>query len=143
MRFNDNGPPRDNGAIEYQQVLEQAHFDRFAALSGDHNPIHVNPDYAAGTRFGATVSHGMLLFTALRGLIARHYPGAELESQDLMFPAPAFAGEPITLQLEVLAPPADDRLELRTRVRNGSGEPCLEGRCRLRLNHRPDQEARP
>ena len=33
MRFNDNGPPRDNGAIEYQQVLEQAHFDRFAALA--------------------------------------------------------------------------------------------------------------
>ncbi|MCU5787190.1 MaoC/PaaZ C-terminal domain-containing protein [Alloalcanivorax marinus] len=130
------------GGIEYEQVLEQAHFDRFAALSGDHNPIHVDPDFAAGTRFGATVSHGMLLFTAVRGLIAHNYPGAELESQDLMFPNPAFADEPLTVHLDIVAPPADDRLELITRVENASGQACLEGRCRLKLNRDANQEVR-
>ena len=54
--------------MERDLSFSQADFHRFARLSGDHNPIHVDPDYAAGTRFGATVSHGMLLFSAVRGL---------------------------------------------------------------------------
>ncbi|MFP1682821.1 MaoC/PaaZ C-terminal domain-containing protein [Alloalcanivorax sp. C16-1] len=141
--FDDDDYEQEIGGTEYEQVLEQAHFDRFAALSGDHNPIHVDPDYAAGTRFGATVSHGMLLFTAVRGLIAHNYPGAELESQDLMFPNPAFAGEPLTVHLDIVAPPANDRLELITRVENESRQVCLEGRCRLKLNRKANQEARP
>ena len=90
---HDAKPTEDDrsvACIERDLVLQQSDFDRFAALSGDHNPIHVDPDYAAATRFGATVPHGMLLFTAVRGLIAGHYPGADLETQELMFPAPAW-----------------------------------------------------
>ncbi len=60
--------------MERDLSFSQEDFHRFARLSGDHNPIHVDPDYAAGTRFGATVSHGMLLFSAVRGLIHDFFP---------------------------------------------------------------------
>lgn len=76
-----------------ERTLTQADFDAFARLSGDDNPIHVDPDFSAQTRFGRTVSHGMLLFTILRGLAERLVPGARLASQSIMFPAPTFAGE--------------------------------------------------
>jgi len=33
-------------------------FDRFARLTGDDNPIHCDPVFAATTHFGATVAHG-------------------------------------------------------------------------------------
>jgi len=130
----DTRPPKKPPAMEKSFVLSQEDFDRFARLSGDHNPIHVDPDYAAGTRFGATVSHGMLLFSALRGLIHAHYPGARLESQDLKFPAPAYAGEPLTATLVVEAPVERGRVELRTRVSKGDQQLCLDGRCRLVLD---------
>ncbi|MBF5057457.1 AMP-dependent synthetase and ligase [Alcanivorax sp. 521-1] len=126
---------RSVACIERDLVLQQSDFDRFAALSGDHNPIHVDPDYAAATRFGATVPHGMLLFTAVRGLIADHYPGADLETQELMFPAPAFAGDEMLIRLSIPAPPENDHLELRTQVIRSDDQLCLDGRCRLKLNH--------
>lgn len=72
----------------------QADFDRFALLSGDDNPIHVDPFFAGRTRFGRTVAHGMLLLSILWGMLHRHLrdTGRQL-SHSLMFPNPSYAGE--------------------------------------------------
>ena len=78
-----------------ERTLTQEDFDAFARLSGDDNPIHVDPVFSARTRFGRTVSHGMLLVTVLRGLVEELVPGARQVAQKLMFPAPTFAGEPM------------------------------------------------
>ena len=75
------------------KVLPQADFDAFAELSGDDNPIHVDPIFSAKTRFGRTVSHGMLLGTVLRGLLEQLVPGGRQVEQKLMFPSPTFAGD--------------------------------------------------
>ncbi|MQP64576.1 hydratase [Niveispirillum sp. SYP-B3756] len=77
------------------RTLTQADFDLFARLSGDDNPIHVDPGFSARTRFGRTVAHGLLLCTILRGLAGRLLPGAVLLGQDIRFPAPTYAGEPM------------------------------------------------
>ncbi len=52
------------GQVEsVNRVFSQTDFDRFAALSGDDNPIHVDAEFSARTRFGRTVAHGMLLYS--------------------------------------------------------------------------------
>ena len=43
------------------RVFTQEDFDRFARLSGDDNPIHVDSEFSARHKFGRTVAHGMLL----------------------------------------------------------------------------------
>lgn len=73
--------------------FSQADFDAFAALSGDNNPIHVDPAFSAATKFGRTVAHGVLLLTVLTGLIERLRPSAVITTQDVRFPAPTFTGE--------------------------------------------------
>jgi acyl dehydratase len=40
--------------------IDQGALDRWADLSRDHNPIHVDPAYASSTRFGGTILHGHL-----------------------------------------------------------------------------------
>lgn len=76
-----------------EKALTQSDFDAFAELSGDDNPIHVDPEFCARTRFGRTVSHGMLLATVLRGLLDELLPGSRLLEQKLMFPSPTYAGD--------------------------------------------------
>ncbi|HSM30477.1 MAG TPA: MaoC/PaaZ C-terminal domain-containing protein [Woeseiaceae bacterium] len=76
-----------------EKVFTQADFDAFAELSGDDNPIHVDEAFSSMTRFGRTVSHGMLLATVLRGMLDRLVPGARQVEQKLMFPSPTYAGD--------------------------------------------------
>src|SRR5258708_27775309 len=80
------------------RTLTQADFDALARMSGDDNPIHVDPAFAARSRFGRTVAHGMMLYSVLWTLVQRHRPGARHAAQRLMFPSPAFAGEPLMFE---------------------------------------------
>jgi acyl dehydratase len=80
------------------RTLTQADFDAFARISGDDNPIHVSPEFAARTRFGRTVAHGMMLYSVLWTLMRRHRPGARHAAQSLMFPSPSFADEPLVFE---------------------------------------------
>jgi acyl dehydratase len=92
-------------------VFSQEQFDEFARLSGDDNPIHVDPVFAAGTRFGHTVAHGMFLFSVMNAELSRATDGAfGLHHQDLVFTAPAYPGRPMTLVLEPEADSVRERL---------------------------------
>jgi 3-hydroxybutyryl-CoA dehydratase len=120
--------------IREMRTFSQADFDRFAALSGDDNPIHVDPAFSAETRFGRTVAHGMLLYSALWALIRRHFPGAVQETQELMFPAPTYADEPVRLEIDVVARPSPDTVDLAARiVAARDGTLTLDGRTRISL----------
>lgn len=112
----------------------QADFDRFARLSGDDNPIHVDPAFAARTRFGRTVSHGMLLASILWGMLHRHLAGAGRQlSQSLMFPNPAFADEALRFTATV-EHAAEDRVALAIRVaRVADDAVTCEGRVEFAL----------
>ena len=122
---------------EQNFMLTQDDFDRFARLSGDHNPIHVDPEFSARTSFGRTVSHGMLLFSVVRSLLAQTWPGSTLNRQSLMFPSPAYAGEALELVVEQQSAEGN-RLILKTTITRPDGETCLTGECELTV---PGKEA--
>ncbi|WP_209424869.1 MaoC/PaaZ C-terminal domain-containing protein [Pararhodobacter sp. SW119] len=86
--------------IQADWVPTQQEFDAFARVSGDDNPIHVDPDFSSRTRFGRTVSHGMLIYTKLWAMVRQVRPELPHRLQTLMFPNPAFAGEPVTLAVQ-------------------------------------------
>jgi acyl dehydratase len=99
------------------RVLTQDDFDRFARLSRDDNPIHCDPAFARGTHFGATVAHGMLLFSLLCAQMQRGRAGPVLQlSQTLMFPQPTYVGDGVVAEL-VPGEGAAGRIALRTAIR--------------------------
>lgn len=117
--------------VSLERCFSQADFDRFARLSGDANRIHVDPAFAAQTRFGRTVAHGMLLTTVLRGLVDRLAPGGRVIEQAVMFPAPSFAAEPLRFSATLDGRTADG-LEITLEVtRLEDGVATCKGRCRM------------
>ena len=98
------------------KVFSQVDFDEFAVLSGDNNPIHTDPVFCTGTRFGRTVAHALLLCSVLRGLIEQLVPGRRLSDTALMFPAPTYAGEPMQFSVSVTGN-SDDGIELALQVK--------------------------
>jgi acyl dehydratase len=93
-----------SGPVEVATVFTQAQFDEYARLSGDDNPIHVDPQFAAQTRFGRTVAHGMFLFSALQSALANQTAEpVRLRGQEFMFTAPTYTGDPLLLSLRPTA----------------------------------------
>lgn len=122
--------------VETMRVFDQADFDRFATLSGDDNPIHVDPGFAATTHFGRTVSHGMLLYAVFAALARRHGLEAAQVGQTLTFPNPTFAGEPVRFAASVIAVDVDAVVLLQRAERLGDGAVVCEGEARYRIGGR-------
>ena len=117
------------------RALTQNDFNRFAALSGDDNPIHVDPVFSARTKFGKTVCHGMLLYTLICGALDQHFPGARQIDQDLMFPTPTFVGERVTVRLQVVdVHPTQHTARLETLITRPNGEIACHGHTTVRWN---------
>jgi acyl dehydratase len=116
--------------------LTQKDFDRFAALSGDDNPIHVDPEFAARTRFGRTVAHGMLLYAAICRVLGTQLPGPGCRQlgQSLIFRHPTYAHTEISVHLEVVDLNVSRHLaDIRTLVLLPDGKPACEGQTRVRM----------
>lgn len=111
-------------------VLEitQEHLDGFAALSGDDNPIHVDPAYAATTPFRLPVAHGMFLFSLVRAELRRRWHSAHLVEQRLMFPAPT----PVGTRVRVVLAPGGQSGRVATSVVHVDGTVGLVGECALK-----------
>lgn len=104
-----------------RRVPTQADFDLFAKVSGDDNPIHVDPVFSARTRFGRTVSHGMLLYSWAWALLKHAFPDTDPDVARLMFPNPCYAGEEIRF---LLSEPEPGQVKVRV-CRSADGAELL------------------
>ncbi|HSL30462.1 MAG TPA: MaoC family dehydratase [Anaerolineales bacterium] len=102
----------------------------FAALTGDMNPVHLDDDYAAGTRFKRRIAHGMIAAGLISSALANDLPGPGTVylSQTLLFKAPVFPGDTIMTTVEVKAVRPDKPIvTLSTICRNQDDVVVLEG----------------
>jgi 3-hydroxybutyryl-CoA dehydratase len=102
----------------------------FAELSGDRNPVHLDDEYASGTRFGRRIAHGMLAASLVSATLANELPGrgSVYLSQTLRFVAPVFPGDTVTARVEVTKVREDKPVvTLETVCTNQRGEKLIEG----------------
>jgi len=87
------------------KVITDADIRTFADLTGDHNPIHVDDEFASQTRFGQRIAHGMLSGSLISAVLANDLPGqgSIYLGQTLQFVAPVFVGDEVTARVTVRA----------------------------------------
>ncbi|MCW2314616.1 3-hydroxybutyryl-CoA dehydratase [Rhodoblastus acidophilus] len=101
----------------------------FAHLSGDHNPLHLDDDFAAQTQFGKRIAHGLFTASLISAVIGTHMPGpgAIYLQQSLTFKGPVHIGDEVIVSVEVA-----ELIERGARCKlyclaTVAGKPVLEG----------------
>jgi len=106
----------------------------FAAVSGDINPAHLNPEYADDTMFHGVIAHGMLGAALISALFGTQFPGPGTIylGQELVFTKPVRIGDTLTVLATVKEKDdAKKRVAMDCLVTNQKGDVVLKGVARL------------
>ncbi|MEW5829213.1 MAG: MaoC family dehydratase [Chloroflexota bacterium] len=133
-----NYPSRDDFIIgekaQLSRLITEADIAAMAGITGDTNPVHMDEEFAAKTRFKGRIAHGVFSAGLVSAVLGTKLPGpgAVYLKQTLNFLYPVRAGETITAEAEVSAWRADKRIvTLKTRVFNQDGRDVVEGEAVL------------
>lgn len=82
----------------------QENVNKFAEISGDNNPIHIDAEYAAKTPFGKPIVHGFFAGAVFSKVFGTQWPGEGTiyMYQDMSFRAPVFVEKEYIAKFEVL-----------------------------------------
>jgi 3-hydroxybutyryl-CoA dehydratase len=108
----------------------------FADLTSDHNPVHLDDDFAQTTRFGRRVAHGMLSASLISAALANQLPGRGTVylSQTLQFVAPVYPDDTVTARVTVMKVREDKPIvTLETVCLNQNGETLIRGEAVVML----------
>ena len=82
---------------EFSKTISESDIQTFADVSGDENPVHLNPEYAKATVFKGCIAHGILTASFVSTVIGTRMPGPGCiyVAQNLKFKAPVRAGDTV------------------------------------------------
>ena len=104
-------------------TITQGQLERYADASGDRNPLHLDPQFAAGTRFGRTIAHGMLVLAFLSEMMTQASGRLKVR-----FRAPVFPGDVVATEASLRAgEPASGQAVYDVTCRNQSKEEVITG----------------
>lgn len=120
-------------AVSYSQTITDADIKAYAGLSGDHNPVHVSSEYAASSRFGKRIAHGLMsagFFSALFGMRLPG-PGCVYVSQSLNFKRPVYIDDTVTAMVKVMSVNAVQRRVLFETLCTVGGKVVISGEAEI------------
>lgn len=124
-------------AVHFSKTLTEDDVVRFAAASGDTNPIHLDEAWAQQTRFNGRIVHGILVTGLISAALAR-LPGSVVYlSQDVEFRAPVRIDDRITATVEVAEDLGGERYRLRTTVEKDETL-VIDGEAVVLIDEAPD-----
>ena len=121
-------------ATRVRKVTE-ADVVRFAEVSGDYNPVHLDAEYAERSLFGKRIAHGFLIGSLISAVLGNDLPGpgSIYLGQTLKFLAPIHIGDTVTVTVKVVALREDKRIvTLHTECTNQHGIAVLSGEATVK-----------
>lgn len=113
----------------------------FARVTGDDQPLHLDDTFAAKTRFGKRIAHGMLSAGFISAVLGTRLAPENVVvylSQQMRFRLPVSIGDTITAEAEVTAIDPDKRIvTIRTDCLNQDGQAVVKGEATVLLDPKP------
>ena len=132
MGSQENG----NALPVVERLITQEQIARYAGASGDHNPLHLDPEFAAQTQFGGIIAHGMLTLAYVSEMLTIAFGLRWLEGGRLKvrLKAAARPGDVVRTWGKVVkngAGPDHGETECSVGISNGQGEELISGTATL------------
>lgn len=111
-----------------RQVTEED-VEKFAEITGDDNPLHLDADRAVETMFGGRIAHGMLVAGLISGALAELGDGTTIyHTQNMNFVGPVYLGDRVSVEVEVEEEQAEDLYKVWTAAKSqDTDEVVIEG----------------
>ncbi len=119
-----------NEVYTHEFQFSQEEVNQFAKVTGDNNPVHTNPEYAAKTMFKRPIMHGMLSASLFSKVFGTLFPGEGTIylKQSLNFLKPMYVDTPYDAIFTVKEVIKDkNRAVIETVIRNKEGLTCTSG----------------
>ena len=122
-------------SVERTTTVREADIEAFAAVSGDHNPLHLDEAYAATTAFKGRIAHGMLSAAYISAVLGNELPGTGgiYLSQTLNFKRPVRIGDTVVTRVRVEALDPDSGTATLSTVCLVGGKVVTEGEARIMI----------
>ena len=138
MAGTDTMPVAVGDRVSFTKVVTERDIVDFARVTGDEQPLHLDPDFGKRTRFGKRIAHGMLsagyISAALGTKLAPGWVVVYLQQQ-LRFRLPVAIGDTITANIEVKEVDAEKRIAtLQTDCVNQEGAVVVQGEAKVMLD---------
>lgn len=114
------------------KVITSEDILKFAEVSTDTNPLHIDEEAAKKGLFGRRVAHGILVSGLISAVLGTKLPGEGTIylGQDLRFKKPVFVNDEITAKVEIIELREDKHFViLKTTCTNQDGVEVISGQA--------------
>ncbi len=121
-----------------EKLIDQERIDMYAQASGDYNPIHVDAEFAAQSRFGGTIAHGMMVAASISEMMSRAFgiDWARSGKMKMRFRSPVKPGQRAAARGEVRSVSETERgrrISCAVSVRTDDGETAISGTAEVEV----------
>lgn len=117
---------------EFDKLVSEEDVVKFAEVTNDFNPLHMDEEYAKTTIFKGRIAHGMIGAGVISGGLAMHLPGngTTYLGQELSFKGPVRIGSTIHVRLEIIEiieKSKFDIAKIKTTCKDDAGNVVIDG----------------